>query len=260
MTVTMQESRKFQIQEKREYKVIKSNELIQRTRFILTSQEQKIILYLISKIKPEDMELMEQDFQIRDFCDICESEKDSGANYKYIKNSLKNLRDKSIWLKLPNGSETTLSWFSRVTLNENSGTVKIKFDDMMTPHLLHLKEQYTQFSINYVLAMRSLYSPRLYELLKSYENIGSWKFSVEELKSKLYAETYKRYPDFKRKVIDTAVREINSFGDIFVSYQVEKKGNKVTHILFEIRPKTDCLERAYTYANIEDALGKKKTT
>ncbi len=42
--------------ELRNYKVVKSNDLIQKSRFNLSLQEQKIILYLISKVKPEDTE------------------------------------------------------------------------------------------------------------------------------------------------------------------------------------------------------------
>ena len=253
--MAIQESKKFQLQEMRDYKVVKSNDLIQRSRFFLTALEQKIIMYLISKIKPDECEFHEIDFHIRDFCEFCESDKDNGTNYKNIKNALKNLRDKSIWLKLPDGSQATLSWFSRVIINEKSGTVKIKFDDLMKPLLLQLKKKYTQFSVYYVLAMKSLYSIRLYELLKSYENMGGWKYELEELKMRLSAEIYNRYPDFKRKVVDVAVREINDYGDISVTYAVEKKGNKVTHISFRVRSKKDVFERMETWAKIDGALG-----
>ena len=40
----------------KDQKVIKSNDLIQRSRFDLSLQEQKIILYLISQITPYDEE------------------------------------------------------------------------------------------------------------------------------------------------------------------------------------------------------------
>ena len=253
-----EESKEFKLQEIREYKVVKSNDLIQHTRFILTALEQKIILYLISKIKPPDIVFEEHEFQIREFCEVCKSEKESGANYKNLKNALKSLRDKSIWLKLPAGSQTTISWFSRVTINDKSGTVIIKFDDLMKPLLLQLKEKFTQFSVYYILAMRSLYSIRLYEILKSYENMGGWKFEVEELKTRLCAEKYTLYGDFKRRVIDTAVREINDYGDISVTYAVEKRGKKITHVNFHVRPKKDVYERLETWEKIDGALGARK--
>ena len=106
--------------ELRNYKVVKSNDLIQKSRFNLSLQEQKIILYLISKVKPEDTELKEYIFEIRDFCKICGLETDSGKNYKDIKQTLKSLRDKSIWITLEDGSETTLSWIDKITINDEA--------------------------------------------------------------------------------------------------------------------------------------------
>jgi hypothetical protein len=63
-----------------------------------------------------------------------------GANYQYLRRTLKNLRDKSVWMKLEDGSERTLSWISAVTISEHSGTVALKLDDMMKLHrIFHLK-------------------------------------------------------------------------------------------------------------------------
>jgi len=55
----------------RSYKVIKSNDLIQKARFDLTVQEQKIILYLISKLKPDDDKSKTIKFEIKEFCSVC---------------------------------------------------------------------------------------------------------------------------------------------------------------------------------------------
>ena len=129
----------------RDYKVVKSNDLIQKSRFQLSLQEQKIILYLISKIKPEDMEFKEHIFETREFCRVCGLEINSGANYKYIKQTLKDLRDRSIWVTLEDGSETTLAWIDKVTINKQSGTVIIKIDEMMKPYLLQLQKLNSKF-------------------------------------------------------------------------------------------------------------------
>ena len=252
------ESREFQLQEMRNYKIIKSNDLIQKTRSMLNALEQKIIMYLLSKIKPDDLELEESEFRIREFCELCKNDVDSGANYKYIKNILKNLRDKSIWFRMPSGSQRTLAWFSVVDINENSGIVKIKFDDLLKPHLLELKERFTQFGLYYVLPMKSQYSIRLYEILKSYENLQGWKFDLEELKKLLSAETYSRYVDFRKRALDTAIREINEYGDISVNYTIGKIGKKVKDVIFQIRSRVDIQERIAVWSNIECAMGKNK--
>lgn len=240
--------------ELRNYKVVKSNKLIQESRFQLALQEQKIILYLISKIKPEDMALKEHIFEIRDFCKICGSETNSGANYKYIKKTLKELRDKSIWITLDNGSETTLAWIDKVTINRNSGAVTIKIDDMMIPYLLQLQERFTSYELLYTLAMRSQYGIRLYELLKSYEYQRRKIFDINELKKLLSAENYTRFPDFRRYALDIAMREINDLSDLTVTYEIIKEGRKYAKIEFSMKIKKDMRERLETWARIDEVI------
>ena len=53
-----------------EKQVVKANDLIQKSRFNLSLQQQKIVLYLISQITPYDEEFKLYEFSILDFCRI----------------------------------------------------------------------------------------------------------------------------------------------------------------------------------------------
>jgi len=242
------------LQELRSYKIVKANDLIQKSRYNLQLQEQKIILYLISKIKPEDMELKEHLFEIKEFCKVCGLDDDNGKNYMNIKRTLKSLRDKSIWITLSNGSETTLAWIDKVTINKYSGAIKIKIDDIMKPYLLQLQECYTQYELLYTLAMKSQYSLRLYELLKSYEYQHKKNFDINELRKLLSAENYNRFPDFKRYVLDTAIRETNSISDLNITYEIIKEGRRYAKIEFTIKIKKDLNEKLITWAKIDEVI------
>ena len=66
---------------------------------------------------------------------------------------------------------------------------------------------------------------------------------LEERKTGLSAEKYDRYADFTRRVIEDAVRVISEYGDISVGYGVEKKGDKVNHVIFHVRPESGVFER-----------------
>ena len=238
----------------RDYKVVKANDLIQQSRFHLTLQEQKIILYLISKIKPNDYDFAVHEFSIIDFCRICGIDYDNGKNYKNIKDAIKNLADKSIWITLEDGSETILRWIDRAWINKKSGLVKIKIDDMMKPYLLRLKARFTQYELFYTLAMRSRYSLRLYELLKSYEYQQKKTFDINELKRTLSTENYVRYPDFKRYVIDIAMKEINELTDISIEYEVIQEGKRYTKIKFSIEVKKNMQERLKAWNKIYEII------
>ena len=114
------------------------------------------------------------------------------------------------------------------------------------PFLLELAKQaelgeyYTGYSLQYILPMSSQYSPRLYELLKSYlKNNREWFFSIAELKHVLDAETYDRWPDFRRRALEPAVAEINQYTDINIAWDVQKEGKKVTRVVFYMADKSD---------------------
>ena len=200
------------------------------------------------------MELKEHTFQIKDFCMVCGLDDDNGANYKYIKQTLKDLRDKSIWVTIDDKTEVTLAWIDKVRINKYSGAVTIKIDDDMKPYLLQLQKSFTMYEIMYILAMKSQYSIRLYEILKSYEYQHKKVFDIEEFKRLLSAENYIRFPDFKRRVLDVAMREINDLSDINVTYEVIKENRKFEKIEFSIQLKKDIVERVRTWAKIEEVI------
>jgi plasmid replication initiation protein len=257
-TDKIKQQKNYELSEIRSYKVVKANDLVQKARFQLTMQEQKIVLYLISKIKPEDKDFMHQNFRITEFCKVCGIDYDNGKNYKNVKDTIKTLSDKSVWLMNDAGTEMLVRWISKAWINKKSGAVKLRLDDDMKPYLLHLQERFTSYELLYTLAMRSQYSIRLYEILKSYEYQYRKIFEVEELKRILFAENYTRYPDFKRKVIEIAVLEINDLSDIFITYEPIKKGRKFNKIEFFIRLKRDINERLLTWEKIENTINPKQ--
>ena len=238
----------------REYKIVKSNDIIQKARFQLSTQEQKIILYLISKIKPTDKEFESYSFSIVEFCNICGINLDSGANYSNLKSTIKSLADKSLWVKLEKNKQTLVRWINKASILENTGIVEIRLDDDMKPYLLELKYNFTQYELLYTLAMKSQYSIRLYEILKSYEFKKTIIYEIENLKQILLAENYKLFGDFKRRVIDIAITEINNLSDISITYELIKEGRKYVKIKFVIKLKKDLDERLVTWKRIHEVI------
>ncbi|TGA96341.1 RepB family plasmid replication initiator protein [Sporolactobacillus shoreae] len=243
----------------RDYQVVKANALIQKTRYDLTLQEQKIILHVIQLIKPEDKEFHRYLLSIKEYCQICEMNYKSGKNYENIKKSLKSLRDKSFWLETENGTETLMSWLSKVRIFENKGTIEVELDNDLKPYLLELKKFFTKYKYLYVMAMRSNYSIRLYELLKSYENQRGIRLTIEQLRKMLGIGEKKltKWYDIRRYVIDQAQKEINELTDIQVKYTTVKQGRSVYAVDFHIFTKDGKLQNV-AQMRVENRLKKVK--
>lgn len=78
------------VRSEREQIVQKSNELIRKFRAEMNTPQFKISLYLISKAYTLDNDL-EYTFDIKDFCQCCGLDDDSGGNYKRLKREIVSL-------------------------------------------------------------------------------------------------------------------------------------------------------------------------
>lgn len=251
MPVSAAERKYRAIEDERQQIAAKANELIQKTRYSLSVEEQKIILYALSKISKDDIALHDMTFDIVEFKRLCGIQ---GEAHARIKDTLTKLQSKPFWIEIDRGTEACVHWFSKIHMKQRSGKVIVRFHEDLVPYILQLKNCFTSFSIYPTLAMKSKYSIRLYELMKSYEAIGDWWFTVEDFQKKLDS-SYTLFADLRRKVIDVSVKEINLYSDLDVSWQPVKEGRKVTKIQFHISHKPPFFEEQ-AKKHIKDELDK----
>lgn len=251
------------ISKTREYKVVKHNDIIQKSRFKLSTVEQKTVAFLVSLIKPKEeypngIQPIEYEFEIQDYCKVCGIDYKQGNNYKMVRDTLKSLRDKSVIVTLPNGTDTPVSWITKFWSNKGNGKAKIRFDDDMAPYIFDLCDRRTQFDLLNVLPMQSKYSIRLYEICRSWSGIRNKTYSLEEIRELLGVEKNEliRYPDFRRYVLEIAKKEINEHTDLEVNFEPITKGRKTIAISLHIKEK-GLINKLISQANVHDKLNTK---
>lgn len=264
----MTSDEKISIHMQRDYYVVKGNDLIQKTRYELSLSEQKTIAFVCSKIKPIEAidrvngvpYQLEYDFNIRDYCKVCGIDYNQGKNYTDVKATLQKLSDRSFWLTFPENpnEEVLCRWLSKVRTNKRSGIAHIELDRDLVPYLFDLKERFTQYQLYNILAMKSAFSQRIYELMKSYliKNSVSKTFDLDELKKLLGVEEVKSYKDFslfRIKVLETAQKEINELTDINICFEPITKGRKTVKVKFQVVEKNS-MERFVAGATANDRL------
>lgn len=237
----MAEEPGFLASQSRDYLVVKHNAIIQKNKFqvaknagnSLSLLEQKVLLYVISRIKPEDTELKEQIFDIGEFCRVCGIQP-SGENYPYLKEVIAKLKSRVMWL-VAEDSETTVSWIDKATIYKKSGKIKIRLDEDLKPYLLMLSKNYTAFPLHNIIKMKTKYGIMLYELLKSVSFMGdNIEFSVDEIKEHLDCASYDNFANFRTRVLLPALKDINTYTELKVDVSYRKTGRINTHILFSI--------------------------
>ena len=162
----------------RSLNVVKKNDIVQKARYGLDLVQQKTIMYLISKIDSmKDVEFQEVDVDIKDLCEIMGITY-NGKNLKDFKDAIQKLSDESMWVDTGNKLRL-MRWLQRVDIDKGSTMVTVKFDELMAPYLLQIKDCFVEYRLENVLPMKSQYSLRLYELLKSHNGQAKWEISLD---------------------------------------------------------------------------------
>jgi plasmid replication initiation protein len=247
---------KSTLSDNRQQLVVKSNDLIQRTRYDLSLQEQKIVLYVISKIKPTDEELQEYSFTMRELCEMCGIEA-IGQNFENMWQSIVALNEKTIEFE-DNRYRGNPRWIEMPIMDKLTREIHIRFHPLLRPYLIALHENFTQYELSSILIMRSRYSVRMYELLKSYAYLDEITFSLEELKEKLQTTGYSDYKNFRVRVLEKAIEEINEHTDIRVEFKPIRTSSVITHLRFIIERKSSA-EQVMLRAKRNAALDAKES-
>lgn len=162
---------------------------------------------------------------------------DGGRQYSLIKEACKTLMDAKIEI-----SDDTKKKFILMaivtTIEYDRGQIKAKFNPDLKPHLLDLKKFYTQLNFFELTSLKGFYNPRLYELLKSWENTQSKVAEIDlEGKGGLYhslsfppalQNNYKHI----RLILEKAHKEIIVKTGLKYSWEPLKKSRKVVAIRF----------------------------
>ncbi|MBO3424416.1 replication initiation protein [Clostridium perfringens] len=215
------------------YIVTKANNLIKAS-YSLTLQEQKLILSLASMVSPNDADFKEYTLEIKKFMQILEIE--TQTKYSEIPKITKELMKKVFEIR--EGKEILqLSWLSSVKYKTGEGKVILKFDSSLKPYMLQLKELYTSYKLENILLLRSKYSLRIYEILKSNQFKKYWEITLVELKYILgiKEKSYDTYQNLKNRVILKAQIELKEKTDIYFEFEEIKTGRKVTSLKFIIK-------------------------
>ena len=121
---------------------------------------------------------------------------------------------------------------------------KVVFHEKIIPLLSDLRASFTQFLLSDVAEFNSIYSYRIYQLFMQYLNkvTGKGWVQIDFYDLRFMLMLLDKYPltaDFKKRVIDPAIKEVNEKSPLKAKYELLKKGRKYTAVkfTFEIKEK-----------------------
>lgn len=268
-----------ELERARKQNVAKRNDMIQKSKKSLSIVENKAVSYIFSKVKPDDDPDTIYTFDCQEFYRLLRWKKES---YTDLRGMLYSIASQTFGIvDEETGTEKIVHWFNTIHLKMSKNGkiisdsklpgryVEIKIHEDLMEYVFGLEQQrrennifYSAYQLQNVSMLTHTYSQNMYELLKSYENIGKWKFEygtgtendiqmriavyTQEMephdnatvknkggrkRRKVYGaaklvpiipSSWSTFHFFERDVLKPVMKEINTYTDIEFNYEPSK--------------------------------------
>lgn len=142
-----------------------------------------------------------------------------------------------------NGKAIKSRWLQQVQYFDGEGAIELVFTVAVVNGISRingLENFFTSYLLEQTVNLNSIYSVRLYELLVQWKTAKKTPlFELETFRGQMGVgvNEYKGMSDFKRRVLDAAIKEINKETDLTVSYEQVKRGKRISGFKFTIKEK-----------------------
>lgn len=227
---------------KESVKVVTSNSFIKACGLEDLSLKGRKLLYLaISQCKRTDTEFYEYNISVKSFAEMMDIQ--SNNVYSIMESTTDELMRTFIKYR-DDKSTRKYSLFSLCEYNDT--TVRFKLNPDMTEFLLELKGNFSQPLLAEFVKMRSPYSMAIWHLMqremksqKPYaDHIIEFDLSLDELREVTGTEKkLEKLSNFKNRVLDKALKEIDENCNVAITYDNLKQGRKVIGFHFVAKSK-----------------------
>lgn len=224
--------------------VVKDNALINAS-YNLDLVEQRLILLAIIQARKTGKGINANDaltIHASNYIENFHVEKHTA--YAVLKEACKVLFDRRFTyqsMTTKGNIKTTHSrWVSEISYVDNEATVSLIFSPAVVPLITRLEERFTSYELKQVSQLTSRYATRLYELLIAWRSTGKTPiFEIDTFRQQLGVaeDEYTRSDNFKRRVLEIAISQINTFTDITVKLQQHKTGRSISGYSFSFKAK-----------------------
>lgn len=155
-----------------------------------------------------------------------------GDNYKQVRDAAYTLLDQKLERKIGKNGFQLYTLFS--TIKYENGIITGEFHKDLKPFFLGLQEKFTQLHLQQYMKLPSIYSQKIYLLLKSWDDKPEFIIKLKDLQETLHTpESFrKNFKEFRRWVLEKSHKDITSKTSLYYEWEPIKKGRAVNEIRF----------------------------
>jgi len=228
--------------------VNKSRELVHGVRYISSVNATKLISAMISMVHEKDKEFLEYSLTARELSYII------GVRVRKV--DFKNLQEEliraSLFIKNNESQEyQAISIFDNISYRFDGSLIRLRFSESMKPYLIDFNKNYLGYGIANIMALKSSYLIRLYEICKDKLTNRPSQFQVSNVYFELpiqkmrdlmmIKDSYQYSSHIKKNILEKAVVQFKKHTDIEIKFSEKKEGRKVVSVFISVfrNEKTD---------------------
>lgn len=225
--------------------VVKDNALINAS-YNLELTEQRLIMLAIINARESGQGITADsklEIHASDYAKLFNVSAD--ASYKALREAVNNLFNRQFsytaeYKKTGKVGIVRSRWVSRIFYVDDLALLEITFAPDVVPLITRLEEHFTKYEAKQVAHLTSKYATRLYELLIAWREVGKVpQLELSEFRNRLglVDNEYTAMSDFKKRVLEPSIKQINEHTDITVTYEQHKKGRVISGFSFKFKQK-----------------------
>ena len=225
--------------------VVKDNALINAS-YNLELTEQRLIMLAIINARESGQGITADsklEIHASDYAKLFNVSAD--ASYKALREAVNNIFNRQFsytaeYKKTGKVGIVRSRWVSRIFYVDDLALLEITFAPDVVPLITRLEEHFTKYEAKQVAHLTSKYATRLYELLIAWREVGKVpQLELSEFRNRLglLDNEYTAMSDFKKRVLEPSIKQINEHTDITVTYEQHKKGRIISGFSFKFKQK-----------------------
>ena len=225
--------------------IVKDNALINAS-YNLELTEQRLIMLAIINARESGQGITADsklEIHASDYAKLFNVSAD--ASYKALREAVNNIFNRQFsytaeYKKTGKVGIVRSRWVSRIFYVDDLALLEITFAPDVVPLITRLEEHFTKYEAKQVAHLTSKYATRLYELLIAWREVGKVpQLELSEFRNRLglVDNEYTAMSDFKKRVLEPSIKQINEHTDITVTYEQHKKGRIISGFSFKFKQK-----------------------
>ena len=212
--------------------IMKHNNII-RAGYSLSLAELRLVSLVVLYLEPSRLDY---DIRAEDYSERFGLHKSNA--YRDLQQAADHLFERRFMDYTTDNKPRKMRWVQTIIYNENQGSVSLKIAEDFMQYLVQLRANFTILDFEEMKSLSSIYSLRMYEILRSYEFLKTFTLTVEDIRKMFELSPEYSQNNIQEKILKPATRKIFHTTGLQAIYSVVKEGRKVTGYRFEVQQRS----------------------